>query len=109
MSTILTPVALQLWENIPFVYTQRAISELSATEAFETGIDKRDEGKCVICGTVLAVQHCHIVPKVEPDTVRVVVYTDDGMLSYFSHINTLVVARVQRRSLYPSERQVCRT
>jgi hypothetical protein len=55
----------------PFTYTERAISEISATEAFNTGINERDGHQCVVCGQSdeVVLQHAHIVPKVETNTV----------------------------------------
>lgn len=41
------------------------------TEPFETGIQSRDGHLCVVCGAPEPLLHyCHIIPKVEHDTVR---------------------------------------
>jgi hypothetical protein len=44
------------------------ISEVSNTDAFRAGIDRRDGNQCVVCGHKLpfTLDHCHIVPKTEP-------------------------------------------
>lgn len=66
-----TPIAFNLAQGIPqnFVYDNDIISQISATEAFETGIDRRDGSKCIVCGWYEA-QHAHIIPKVETRMVR---------------------------------------
>ncbi|KAF8966628.1 hypothetical protein BDZ97DRAFT_1917438 [Flammula alnicola] len=42
----------------------------SDTAAFDTGIDGRDNGVCIVCGfdDYQALKHCHIIPLTEPDT-----------------------------------------
>jgi 5-methylcytosine-specific restriction endonuclease McrA len=35
-----------------------------------TGINTRDGGRCVVCGTHLSLQYCHIIPQGEDRTVR---------------------------------------
>ena len=61
-------------EGNPFEYAEDATSStsLSGTEAFETGIEKRDGNFCVVCGfsDPQALDYCHIIPKVEDETVR---------------------------------------
>ncbi|KAF8248442.1 hypothetical protein K440DRAFT_583369 [Wilcoxina mikolae CBS 423.85] len=49
------------------VYTH-PISVASNTEAFRTGIDRRDGPACVVCGHRVphTQDHCHIVPKTDP-------------------------------------------
>ena len=55
--------------------SDRDLSALSTTTAFNTGIDQRDRflGKlrCVICGDHGggSLEHCHIIMDSEPDTV----------------------------------------
>jgi len=65
------PFNLLLGGN-PFEYSEDAISSISGTEAFETGIKTRDRNFCVVCGYSQrrALDYCHIIPKVEDDTVR---------------------------------------
>ena len=66
-----TPVPFNLLTGNPFSYALRSVSAVSATEAFVTGIDLRDKGRCVVCGNGLQVvlEHAHIVPRVEHETV----------------------------------------
>ncbi|KZP31232.1 hypothetical protein FIBSPDRAFT_945258 [Athelia psychrophila] len=56
----------------PFAYGAVSISTVtrSQTEAFNTGINARDLGQCIICGygDPIALEHAHIIPKVEDDT-----------------------------------------
>ena len=56
----------------PFTYEARAISVISGTEAFKRGINTRDKKRCVVCGERgrAVLEHAHIVPKVEEETVR---------------------------------------
>ncbi|KAF8837598.1 hypothetical protein BDN67DRAFT_908992 [Paxillus ammoniavirescens] len=55
-------------------WSDRALSILSTTTAFDTGLDQRDrflgECCCVICGNYGhgVLEHCHIIMKSEPDT-----------------------------------------
>jgi len=64
------PTPHDLLAGNPFPYSSRAISVISATEAFNTGIDHRDQGRCVVCGDKLSIEHCHIIPKTDLKTVR---------------------------------------
>jgi hypothetical protein len=66
------PLPFDLRLGTPFTYSDRAISQISNTEAFNTGIDLRDDNKCIVCGDFgrSTIQHTHIIPKVENDTVR---------------------------------------
>lgn len=50
--TAWTPTApmLNLNDGPLFLYTDSAISAISNTEAFNTGIDKRDSDRCIVCG-----------------------------------------------------------
>ena len=66
------PTAYDLRQGCPFTYSERAISLISGTEAFNTGINTRDARHCIICGTSIRclLEHAHTVPKVEYDTVR---------------------------------------
>jgi len=72
MQTNWTPVPFNLLAGNPFSYSPRSISAISATEAFITGIDSRDNGRCVVCGTgpTVLLEHAHIVARVEHETVR---------------------------------------
>ena len=67
-----TPEPFNLRQGNPFEYSEYAISSISGTEAFETGIKIRDRRLCVVCGLSQrqALHYCHIIPKVEDDTVR---------------------------------------
>ena len=66
------PAAFNLLDGNPFEYSEHTISSISGTEAFRTGIDARDGDSCIICGISGrgALNYCHIIPKVEADTVR---------------------------------------
>jgi hypothetical protein len=85
------PVTFSLREGLPFTYSDRAISVISGTEAFRpdclprspscdfslgfrTGIDTCDFDRlgCIVCGeeAAPALEHIHIVPRVERHTVR---------------------------------------
>src|SRR5271170_7960037 len=65
-----TPLPFDLRLGVPFTYSDRAISNISNTDAFNTGIDLRDDKKCIVCGdSDRTIQHAHIIPKVESDTV----------------------------------------
>lgn len=67
-----TPEPFNLRQGNPFEYSEYAISSISGTEAFETGIKIRDRRLCVVCGLSQrqALHYCHIIPKEEDDTVR---------------------------------------
>ncbi|KAF8430291.1 hypothetical protein EV426DRAFT_511252, partial [Tirmania nivea] len=43
----------------------RSVSHISATEAFITGLDNRDNAQCIVCGYDLkeCLAHCHIIGK----------------------------------------------
>lgn len=69
-----TPTPFNLTGGNPFPYSDHAISVISATEAFETGINRRDNEKCVVCGEAKWVEHAHIIPKSEPETVSPIHY-----------------------------------
>jgi hypothetical protein len=69
-----TPTPLLL-EGPPFPYPGVPISTKSNTQAFNTGIDKRDGERCIVCGSYDNLEHCHIVPKVEGRRVRSYVYS----------------------------------
>ena len=66
-----TPIAFNLAQGIPhgFVYNHEINSQISATEAFETGIDQRDGSKCIVCGWYVA-QYGHIIPRGNTGVVR---------------------------------------
>src|ERR1700722_174183 len=66
-----TPLPFDLRLGTPFTYSDRAISQISNTEAFNTGIDLRDGDQCIVCGVSHydIVQHAPIIPQVEYDTV----------------------------------------
>ena len=52
-----------------FEYPAHTVSETSATEAFNTGINLRDEGACVVCWFRARTEHAHIIPRVETPVV----------------------------------------
>jgi hypothetical protein len=66
------PEPFNLLDGNPFKYSEHAISSISGTEAFKTGIVSRDGVSCIVCGVGGrgALNLCHIIPKVEEDTVR---------------------------------------
>jgi len=66
------PTAYDLRQGCPFAYSERAISLISGTEAFNTGINICDARHCIVCGISIraCLEHTHIVPKVGYDTVR---------------------------------------
>ena len=66
------PRRLDLLRGNPFQYSEHSVSVISATEAFQTGIGARDGQRCVVCGASSrqSLEHAHIIPKVEYDTVR---------------------------------------
>lgn len=66
------PEPFNLREGNPFEYSQHTISSASGTEAFEAGIQTRDGDFCVVCGQsqLRILNYCHIIPKIERDTVR---------------------------------------
>ena len=68
-----TPLDLNLNKGLPFSYSEAAISQISATEVFKSGINNRDEQMCIVCGFrgKSALDHCHIVPRHEGDRVCV--------------------------------------
>ncbi|KAI0298289.1 hypothetical protein BC826DRAFT_122202 [Russula brevipes] len=57
-------------------WEQGSMSTVSATTAFEEGIDQRDtflgDARCIICGQSGSriLQHCHIIRVSEPEIVR---------------------------------------
>ena len=74
----LEPFPLPLPSNGPpagFGFIERDRSELSTTTAFDTSIDRRDtwngEKRCVVCGTTLGLEHCHIIPQCEREIITV--------------------------------------
>jgi hypothetical protein len=68
------PSPIDLRQGPPFTYSEQAISQISNTEVFSSGIDKRDAEKCIICGfdAKRLLQHAHIIPKVESETALVI-------------------------------------
>jgi hypothetical protein len=66
------PTPFNLLDGNPFEYSEHAISSISSTEAFQTGIEKRDIERCVVCGQSepVLLNHAHIIPKIEKNTVR---------------------------------------
>ena len=56
-----TPIKLDFEDGLPFVYSNATISTISNTEAFNTGIDKRDKDCCIVCGysDIDGLEHCH--------------------------------------------------
>jgi hypothetical protein len=71
-----TPTVFDLTSGNPFTYEARVISVISGTEAFTRKINKRDKKHCVVCGEGgrAILEHAHIVPKVEDETVRSPIY-----------------------------------
>jgi hypothetical protein len=75
MPLTLFPLPLESGEPpAGYAWPDRATSDLSTTTAFNTGIDERDrffgQRRCVVCGRQgVVLQHCHIIPKIEEDTV----------------------------------------
>jgi hypothetical protein len=73
MSGHWTPTPFDLRAGLPFTYDDDVISQISNTEAFNTGIDIRDTTFCVICGSgdgrVADLEHAHIVSKTESSTI----------------------------------------
>jgi hypothetical protein len=69
-----TPTPLLL-DGPPFPYPDVAISTVSHTLAFNTGINTRDGERCIVCGRDDSLEHCHIVPTVEGRRVRSYVYS----------------------------------
>ena len=67
----LAPLNLNLDTGLPFSYSSSAISTISDTEAFATGINRRDSHSCIVCGQKekIILDHCHIVPKHEEERV----------------------------------------
>jgi 5-methylcytosine-specific restriction endonuclease McrA len=63
---------LDLSEGPIFQYFEYDQSVASDTAAFETGIDDRDDHRCIVCGVALRdmLEYCHIIPKDEVETVR---------------------------------------
>ena len=80
------PLSLDLDNGVPFTYAPAAISVISNTEAFKTGINKRDQ-YCIVCGhskdDMGTLQHCHIVAQVETKRVCSLV-----CLHFFTMIDT---------------------
>jgi len=66
------PAPFNLLDGNPFEYSEHAISSISGTEAFRTGIEARDGNSCIVCGVGGrgALNDCHIIPQIEDDTVR---------------------------------------
>ncbi|KAJ7081445.1 hypothetical protein C8R44DRAFT_67747 [Mycena epipterygia] len=65
-----TPTPFDLTKGPPFAGTPypHSLSTKSNTEAFTTGIDNRDRGRCIICKTTLAIERACIVPPGESKT-----------------------------------------
>ena len=70
-----------------YAQSDRPISELSTTTAFNTGIDERDvflgRMRCVVCGVGYVLEYCHVLPRHEMQTVCQIDY-----IPPFSEINT---------------------
>lgn len=70
---------LQAWllplQDSPYMVASPAISEKSDTTAFDMGINQRDlyfsAACCVICGHSDDLDHAHIIPRVEKNTVSI--------------------------------------
>lgn len=67
-ATTWIPTPFNLCDGNPFAYSAHSISAISGTEAFETGIDRRDNEGCVVCSIDRCLDHAHIIPKSEPQT-----------------------------------------
>ena len=63
LSSTPADVYTNLWVGIA------STTQPSDTAAFDTGLDGRDHGVCVVCGFSEEVHHSHIIPKAEPKTV----------------------------------------
>jgi hypothetical protein len=78
----LTAFPLPLETGAPpagYAQSECALSDLSTTTAFETGLDERDrffgQCRCVICGRQGRIlERCYIIPKTEEDTVSQISY-----------------------------------
>ncbi|KAF9507575.1 hypothetical protein BS47DRAFT_1333211 [Hydnum rufescens UP504] len=64
------PLALNLRDGLPFTYSESAVSHTSATEAFITGINQRDNSRCIVCGEDdgVVLEYAHIIPRGEVQT-----------------------------------------
>lgn len=86
----------------PFAYGAVSVSTVtrSQTEAFNTGINARDLGQCIICGygDPSALEHAHIIPKVEDDTV-----CSHLLLSARINTNSRQWADLKTRGFIPSQ------
>ena len=56
------PIFTDLWD-------EDDTTQSSGTTAFNKGIDECDDGTCAVCGHVVILEHCHIIPRSEPQTV----------------------------------------
>jgi hypothetical protein len=56
-----------------FAWPERPMSDVSTRTGFVTGLNARDTffgtPSCVICGVPKPLQHCHVIPKSEQETV----------------------------------------
>ncbi|KAF8960878.1 hypothetical protein BDZ97DRAFT_1831237 [Flammula alnicola] len=56
-----------------FGFSERPLSELSASTAFNTGINRRDTRggyrRCVVCGIKVALDYAHIIPQAEREVL----------------------------------------
>jgi len=66
------PTPFNLLDGNPFEYSDHAISSISGTEAFETGIKARDSNLCIVCGHSERrnLNYVHKIPKFDEDIVR---------------------------------------
>jgi hypothetical protein len=60
-----TPTPFNLVDGNHFPYSDHAITVISATEAFETGINHHDNERCMVCDDDNWIEHAHIIPKSE--------------------------------------------
>ncbi|KAJ7642679.1 hypothetical protein DFH06DRAFT_604522 [Mycena polygramma] len=58
-----TPIPFVIPGPFPFSPYPHPLSVASNTDAFDTGIDARDAGQCIVCGSSLNVEHTLIVEK----------------------------------------------
>lgn len=92
--------------ELPCNFDYESVSEISGTEAFNTGIDRRDvyEGRvvCIVCGIDIdmILDYCHLIPECEPETVRA---SDSCVLAVST---SCVVAIDEREKLGPVQCQV---
>jgi hypothetical protein len=95
-----TPTVFDLPSGNPFAYDARAISVISGTKAFTTGINTRDKMRCVICGEKDRgiLEYAHIIPMVEDETVRSPYFLLRILTSEIRVVGTLAQSRLHSPS-----------